>query len=57
MDCLIGPLRKKKIVEYKYISWKVDDAKKEEEDEDDITFGTNPFFKLLALILIDLKNN
>lgn len=54
MDCMIRPLHAKNIVQYKHITWKVDEPKKE-EDDDDIIFGTNPFFKLLALILLDLK--
>ena len=57
MDCLIRPLKKKKIVDFKHISWKVEDVKKDAEDDDDIVFGTNPFFKLLALILLELKNH
>lgn len=54
MDHMIKPLRQKNIVQYKYISWKFDKQKKE-DDDDDIVFGTNPFFKLLALILVDMK--
>lgn len=42
-------------MQYQFISWKFD--KKKEDEDDDITFGTNPFFKLLALILVDMKLN
>jgi hypothetical protein len=35
----------------------VEDQKKDGEDDDDIIFGTNPFFKLLALIVLDLKKD
>lgn len=56
MDHVIRPLRQKNIVQYKFISWKVDKIKKE-EDDDDIVFGTNPFFKLLALILSDMNDD
>lgn len=56
MDHLIRPLRKKNIVQYKFISWKVE-KKKKEEDDDEIVFGTNPFFKLLALILSDMNDD
>ena len=55
MDHLIKPLSKKNVVQYKYISWKFEKVKKE-DDDDDIIFGTNPFFKLLALILVDMKD-
>ena len=57
MDCLIRPLQKKGIVQFKHISWKVEEPKKDGDDDDDIVFGTNPFFKLLALILLDIKNS
>ena len=56
MDYLIKPLRNKQIVQYKFITWKFEKAKKE-DDDDDIVFGTNPFFKLLALIMVDMKDN
>lgn len=51
MDHLIVPMRKQNIVQYKFISWKFEKIKKEEEEDDEILFGTNPFFKLVALIL------
>lgn len=57
MDYMIRPLQSKNIVQYKHISWKVEEPKKEGEEDDDIIFGTNPFFKLLALILLDLKKS
>ena len=56
MDYLIKPLRNKQIVQYKFITWKFEKVKKE-DDDDDIVFGTNPFFKLLALIMVDMKDN
>ena len=56
MDFLIKPLRDKKIVQYKQITWKFEKIKKD-DDDDEIIFGTNPFFKLLALILVDMKLN
>lgn len=56
MNFLIKPLREKNIVSYQHISWKFEKIKKE-DDEDDIQFGTEPFFKLLALILVDMKRN
>ena len=60
MDYVIIPLLLKDIVEYKFLKWK-QEVKPEVkdsgggDDEDDITFGTEPFFKMLALILSDYK--
>lgn len=56
MDFLIKPLREKNIVQYKFITWKFEKPKKEDDDED-IVFGTNPFYKLLAHIMVDMKDN
>lgn len=56
MDHLIRPLRQKNIVQYKFISWKFEKIKKE-DDDDEIIFGTNPFFKLVALILLDMRED
>lgn len=50
-------MRKQNIVQYKFISWKFEKIKKEEEEDDEILFGTNPFFKLVALILYDMHEN
>lgn len=50
-------MRKQNIVQYKFISWKFEKIKKEEEEDDEILFGTNPFFKLVALILVDMHEN
>jgi len=57
MDYVIRPLREKNIVQYKHISWKFQKTKKDEDEDDDIIFGTNPFFKLVALILVDMLQN
>ena len=57
MEWMIKPLQARSIVQYKYVNWKVDEPTKEVEDDDDIVFGTDPFFKLLALILVDLKES
>ena len=55
MDYIIRPLRKKNIIKYKELTWKFEKVKKEEDDdEDSFFFGTNPFFKLLSLILVDM---
>ena len=35
----------------------MEEQKKDGDEDDDIIFGTNPFFKLIALILLDLKKN
>lgn len=55
MDCMIRPLLKKNMMQLKHITWKVEEPKKDGDEDDDIIFGTNPYFKLLALILLDLK--
>ena len=34
MDYMIKPLKEKKIVEYKWITWKFDKAKKEEDEDE-----------------------
>lgn len=55
MDFMIKPLKQKNIVQYKSITWKFEKTKK--DDDDDIIFGTNPFFKLLALVMVDMKED
>lgn len=40
----------------KYITWKSEEAKKE-DDDDDYVPGTEPLFKLIALILTDLRKS
>lgn len=40
----------------KFVKWKVEEAKKDDED-DDLIFGTEPLFKLFALILTELRNS
>ena len=57
MDYVIRPLREKNVVQYKHISWKFQKTKKDEDEDDGIIFGTNPFFKLVALILVDMLQN
>lgn len=44
------PLLSKEIINLKMLDWKAPDKPKE-DDDDDIEFGTEPFFKLLALLL------
>ena len=54
MKHVIKPLQSLGIVQMKYVTWKVEEVKKE-EDDDDYTSGTEPLFKLIALILTDLR--
>ena len=54
MEYMVVPLRKQKVVQYRFISWKTEKIKKE-DDDDEYVFGTDPFFKLLALVLSDMK--
>lgn len=57
METVIKPLQSLSIVNMKFVKWKVDEPKKADEDEDDIDFGTEPLFKLWALILVDLRKH
>jgi len=54
MNYVIKPLQKEGIVQMKYVTWKVEEVKK---DDDDVDYnpGTEPLFKLIALILTDLR--
>ena len=54
MNYVIKPLQGQGIVQMKYVTWKVEEVKKE-DDDDDYTSGTEPLFKLIALILTDLR--
>jgi hypothetical protein len=50
---VVEPLMAANIIDWKKISWITpeDKSKAVEVDEDDIEFGTDPFFKFIALIL------
>jgi len=50
----LQPLLQKEIINLKMLDWKAPDkAKDEGDDDDDIEFGTDPFFRLLARLLAD----
>ena len=57
-DMVLSPLVSKEIIHLSKITWTCPDdikPKEEEADEDDFFFGTEPFFKLLALVLASVK--
>lgn len=55
MKYVIDPLLEKKVIDWKKINWVTpeDKSAKTEDEDDDFEFGTEPFFKLLALIFRD----
>ena len=54
---VLNPLLEKEIIHLSKITWQVPkEAKpKDESDDDDYYSGTEPFFKLLALVLASVK--
>jgi len=56
MNYVIKPLQSLGIVQMKFVTWKVEEVKKE-DDDDDYTPPTEPLFKLIALILTDLRKS
>lgn len=53
---VVEPLLAEKILDWKKISWVTPEDKSKqaaEDDDDDIVFGTDPFFKFVGLILAE----